>query len=140
MIDRRSQRLLLVPILALGLWAAIVILPELQRPTVIGNLPIGDRVPCGDICDRYFACASAELDASEPGHPAVDHAELRRTNYRNAAGEQILTMRSGGGDFIVVFRLADGSARSFHTAVGAGVDPDYCRADDRPPDHIQYAG
>ena len=95
-------------------------------PTVVDGYPLGREAPCDHGCPRFTAAASAWLDAAAPGHAAIDHIELFVPDYRDSAGNQILTTRSGGTDYIAVVHLAEGSVRAIQVGCGVGIDPDRC--------------
>ena len=123
---------LLVLAAACMAWAVAIVV---TRPSVVDGIPIGDRIGCETpSCRQFVDFATLWLDRAEPGHPAVAETTVHRTNYRDANGNQILTIRSGGSNAIVVFRLADGTDRAFDVGCGIGVASDLCFASSGPPD------
>lgn len=126
------------PLAFLVLAAAAVawdIATVVSRPSVIDGIPLGDRVACDDrACLQFVDFATGWLDEREPTHPAIREIAVHRTNYRDAQGNVLLTIRSGGGDRIVALHLVDGTSRAVHVGCGIGIATDLCFASSGPPD------
>jgi len=103
------------------------------QPAVIDGLPLGSRVD-GD--ERFRDFAIRTLDDALPGHALISSVEMYTPAFRNAAGDVILTARSGGADLIVVLNLADGSRRAFYVGCGVGLDRERCFLG--PPDFLLH--
>jgi hypothetical protein len=115
----------LVILMAIGFVAWLPLI-HLGTPAVVDGYPLGSPAACADGCPRFNAAASAWLDTAAPGHAAIDRIELFVPDYRDSAGNQILTTRSGGTDYIAVLHLADGTVRAIQVGCGIGIDPERC--------------
>ena len=109
----RTLRVLGV-IAGLAVFALIVT----NRPVVVDGTTFA--------CDRYVATATDWLDHAAPAQRSITSAELWTL-------KDVVMVRSGGRDFVVVLRLADGTARAVVVGCGVGVDPDTCFVNDGSP-------
>ena len=95
--------------------------------TFVGGYPIGDRLcpssdPADWWCEAAADFASTSLNTDVPGHAAVTATDAYQAAWVVPNGHIVL--RKYGtthADGIIVFRLADGSARAYW--VGCGVGP-----------------
>jgi len=118
----RTLRVLGV-IAGLAVFALIVT----NRPVVVDGYQLGSRADCTTFaCDRYVATATDWLDHAAPAQRSITSAELWTL-------KDVVMVRSGGRDFVVVLRLADGTARAVVVGCGVGVDPDTCFVNDGSP-------
>jgi hypothetical protein len=105
-------------VLAVGLggWLALI---RSDAPTVIDGYTLGEPAQCASRCERYGEIARAWLDEAVPGHAETVITELWTL-------DRILMVRSGGRDYVVLLRLADGTTRAVVVGCGVGIDPDRC--------------
>jgi hypothetical protein len=89
-------------------------------PNEIEGYRLGQPAQCAPICGQFTDYASAWLDGESPGHAPVGSADVWTLDH-------IAFVRSGSrGDYVVVFRLEDGSVRAIFVGCGMGIDPDRC--------------
>lgn len=109
--------------------------------TFVDGYPIGER-RCSDAetaewlnvhgrswCDTFKNFARQSLDMVAP-----EHAQVVTVDVYNPGYGEILALRSGGSDLVVVLRLADDSVRSFYVGCGMGADNERCFFD---PDYAK---
>ena len=89
-------------------------------PRILDGWSVGDAIDCPatDRCTDLARVGLAQLDADEPGHPAVTAWSMHRESYYPSTkpGEKILPTRSGGCCSVLVVTLADGRV----LAIGVG--------------------
>jgi hypothetical protein len=98
----------------------------------VGGYPVSERVDCREAsCDRFIDFATASLGAPPP---AVRSVAVFYPDFRGPNGERILTARSGGNNYVVVFTLADGNIKAVYVGCGVGIDPERCFLPEPPTD------
>jgi hypothetical protein len=84
---------------------------------VIDTWPVGGPATCEERCLPAIEAATDAFEAREPGHAAIVKVTLHSFGREvDASGRPILRVISGGGTWVAVFELGDGSVR----AIGVG--------------------
>ena len=106
----RRTALLAAVAIAIGLAGCLAT----TRAGVVDGWPVGGEYVCAvDRCQRYVEVAATALDDRDPGHAVIVRATLHDLGTAiGDDGQPEVLVFSGGPPTVVLFELADGTARA----------------------------